>query len=138
MSAMIRDRRGENAMAPETRDIHERLMGWAMWCASERSGQSGAVSTIARMMKYGVHGAGSGDAPIEMPSHIEAVDQGVALLPHEERHIVTHLYVACEPFEAIAHELGLSIDRVKYLLRYARRDVASFLRAWSQKTPEYA
>jgi hypothetical protein len=137
MMVQTRDRRGENAMSPETRDIHERLLAWSSWCQTEPSGSAGS-STIARMMKYGVQGAGSGAAPVEMPGHIEAVDQGVALLPHQERHIVTHLYCECEPFEAIAHELRLSVDQVKYLLRYARRDVAAFVRAWSQKTPEAA
>jgi hypothetical protein len=120
------DRRGLNAMSPETRFVHERLMGWGDWQRSElRSGSP--MSPIARMMTYGIDGAHTSNAPIEMPSHIEAVDRAVAMLKGADHFVIVHLYCEDEPVEAIARGLRVSMENVRYTLNRARWRISGYI-----------
>ncbi len=115
-----RDARATNRMDPETLVVHRRLEAWGRWGKDSQVQGFASSSPIARMMEFGINGAGAGSPPITMPEAIAEIDWLLTTIPKNEERAIRRYYLCWEPIEVSARALHMSVRDLQRLLQKAR------------------
>lgn len=115
-----RDARAANRLDPETLIVHRRLEAWARWSRETSMVGGSGTSPIARMMEFGINGAGASSAPVEMPDSISEIESAVGTIPKQEERAIRRYYLHWEPVEVSAGAMRVTVRELQRLLQKAR------------------
>jgi hypothetical protein len=123
-----RDARAMNHMDPDTKLIHADLEVWGRETRDREENGLPAVTILGRLIDQGPMGAGQTGRPIsDLSPRSALIDMCVARLWKVGQCCIKRYYRSWEPMEIMAKKEGISVSKMKEVLRRSRWLISSWV-----------